>query len=90
MADWTQRIPLAASDVSMERLTRDGHGGWVVAFGGSAITVYYKMRALDDTQSYYVTWVVSNEPDPLGTYAPEEIYAGSAVAAARWTDPPTG
>jgi len=54
-------------------------------FGASSSTIYYKMRALRDPfDTGFVNWVVTLEPDPDGTQAPETIVPGSAVITATW------
>jgi hypothetical protein len=61
----------------------------LVAFSESSVTVrFFRMRALDDPGPGYVTWVVQDNPDPAGTFAPGPIIAGTATIDVTWLDLP--
>jgi len=52
---------------------------------GQGAIFYYKMRAFKNPLGTgFVSWLVVNNPDPLGLEAPSAIVPGTAVIMASW------
>ena len=50
------------------------------------MTQFYAMRARNSGNSAYLSWVVTDVPDTLGSFAPAAIFAGSAQVVDQWED----
>lgn len=87
MADFSAVSAFAASELDPDTTLIDSKPG-AEAFnsaGEGGPTLNFKMRAVEDPGPDLVTWIVQDEPDFAGTFAPETIQAGTAVVAASWT-----
>lgn len=80
-AESQSAIPAGTGDNPESAIVDGGSAGG----GGTTVTVYFKMRALQDPGPGYHVWTVTGAPDFTGTNAPGAIQGGTAIVAETWT-----